>query len=202
MRRTTLATGLLAAVLSISLAGVVVVAQEETERFSTGTGAAWFTGRGTGAPIFFDPEVEVEPGQWFKARGAELHGVTIESTDPRFTGEWSVTVNADEYPIWLGEREEVVHLERDTVRLQNPEGSWLGTGTIVERREDGELTDDEGMWILEGEGAFENLTAYVLVDFLEAPGEDEILIRGAILPAPPTDFPDPPSTVSEAEGTP
>ena len=155
------------------------------------SGPAWFTGTSTGQPIVFEPTLEIEPGVWLDARDGEVHGITVETSDARFGGEWSYTFHEDEWPVSLGDREEIVAVERHSIRLTNDEGSWAGTGTLVQHYlgEDGEFVDgaSDALHVLEGEGAYDGLTAYVLFDFMTETGGPDI--RGVILPEPPTDFP-------------
>lgn len=135
------------------------------------------------------------------ARDGEVHGITIETDDARINGAWSYTFHADEWPVSLGDREEVVAVERHTIRLENEGGAWTGSGTLVKRvlEEDGSLLDftNEAFHVLEGDGAYDGLTAYVTFDFAtEGSGPD---IRGVILPEVPTPFPDPPTPAQSTD---
>ena len=177
--------------LACSAALLLVPAATSGQDAEAPSGPSWFTGTSTGAPIVFDPTTEYEPGVWMDARDGEVHGITVETSDARFGGEWSYTFHEDEWPVSLGDREEIVAVERHSIRLTNDEGSWAGTGTLVQHYlgEDGEFVDgaSDALHVLEGEGAYDGLTAYVLFDFMTETGGPDI--RGVILPEPPTDFP-------------
>ncbi len=181
----------------VALGAVGAAGQDE----ALPSGPAWFTGTSTGQPIVFEPTVEFEPGVWMDARDGEVHGIAIETDDPRFGGEWSYTFHADEWPVSLGDREEIVAVERHTIRLENDAGAWTGNGTLMNHflEEDGSVLDaaNEGLYVLEGVGAYDGLTAYVAFDFAtDGDGPD---IRGVILPEVPTPFPDPPTPAQSTD---
>jgi hypothetical protein len=98
----------------------------------------------------------------------------------------------------LGDREEIVAVERHTIRLANEVGAWTGNGTLISHflEEDGSVLDgaSEAFHVLEGVGAYDGLTAYVTFDFMTDTGGPDI--RGLILPEAPTPFPDPPTPPS------
>jgi hypothetical protein len=165
------------------------------------SGPAWFSGTSTGQPIVFDPITAFEPGVWMDARDGEVHGITIETDDPRFSGEWSYTYHKDEWPVSLGEREETVAVERHTIRLDNDAGAWTGNGTLIQHylEEGGVFLEgaSDALHVLEGEDAYDGLTAYVTFDFMTDTGGPDI--RGVILPEEPTSFPEPPTPAESTD---
>ena len=75
--------------LACSAALLLVPAAASGQDAEAPSGPSWFTGTSTGAPIVFDPTTEYEPGVWMDARDGEVHGITVETSDARFGGEWS-----------------------------------------------------------------------------------------------------------------
>ena len=181
----------------VAVGAVGVAGQDE----AAPSGPAWFTGTSTGQPIVFEPAFEIEPGVWMDARNGEVHGITVETSDPRFSGEWSYTFHVDEWPVSLGEREEIVKVERHTSRLDNEMGAWTGNGTLISHylEEGGSFVDgaSDVFHVLEGDGAYDGLTAYVTFDFATETGGPDI--RGLILPEAPTEFPEPPTPALPAD---
>ena len=189
--------------LSIACAAALLLVPAATsgQDAATPSGPGWFTGTSTGAPIVFDPTFEYEPGVWMDARDGEVHGITIETDDPRFGGEWSYTYHADEWPVSLGDREEIVAVERHTIRLENADGAWTGNGTLIKHslEEGGSFLGgtSEAFHVLEGVDGYDGLTAYVTFDFMTDTGGPDI--RGLILPEMATPFPDPPTPAQSTD---
>jgi hypothetical protein len=109
----------------------------------------------------------------------------LEVDDPRLAGRATVVLNAD------------VHEERDSIqivpqaialRIENEAGSWSGQGTSISRGR-GAVPPAEALnldtIVLTGAGAYEGLTAYLVVDGTQDPARvDGAIVAGSLPPYP------------------
>ena len=124
--------------------------------------------------------------------GLELHGIPIEMSDPRISGNLSMHAQgAGGGP--FGE-DGFVNFDMKTFRIDNDGGSWEGEGVYlwVAEGEDEIAVDVETM-LLTGSGDYDGLYAYVVTDWLN----DEPKIRGIITSLEPAAFPEPVPAPSE-----
>ena len=165
-----LAIGLLAG------SAVGVAAQEEEAAAEPAVGSSYFTGVfHHGGANSGQPTETVVDGV-MEVRGWGFEGNGIETSDPRMTG--SVTRNGNTDIHKLGDSEDV-GFEAVAWRIKNDDGSWSGQGSTLTRG-GRDVPRDEATYfetiVLTGEGAYEGLTAYVLVDWTALP----IAVEGAI----------------------
>jgi hypothetical protein len=124
-----------------------------------------------------------------EVRGVIAEGDRFEMDDPRLTGTVTVAVNVD------------VHKESDftdvvagslALRIENEAGSWSGQGTGVSHGGGG-IPQEEALnldtWLLTGAGAYEGLSAYLIVDGTEDPAT----VEGAIFAGEMPPFPELPA---------
>jgi hypothetical protein len=166
-----LISSLVVGLLAVSVAGVA--AQDG------GPGAAsYFTGTIGGSDVVGEPTDAFEDGI-LKLRGLEREG-PIDTTDPRMTGLLARAIDLDVH--LAGEGEEVAIL---TVQYQivNDEGSWSGTSPGVGFNGADVAAEEEVDFqtaLLTGEGAYDGLSAILLVDFAQRDGGGDI--KGVIYP--------------------
>ena len=101
---------------------------------------------------------------------------TFQASDPRLDGTATVAFNSEDYPM--------ATLESLAIRVDNDEGSWVGTGRGIASMSWG----DGQTYILSGEGPYEGLTAFLHVDIARQPG----VIKGVIIEGELPSFPEPP----------
>jgi len=124
-----------------------------------------------------------------EVRGGVFTGDRFEMDDPRLTGTATGTFNVD------------VHKESDFIdvvagslglRIENEAGSWSGQGTTVFHG-GGTIPQEEALnldtWLLTGAGAYEGLSAYLIVD----PTEDPPTVEGVIYAGEMPPFPELPA---------
>jgi hypothetical protein len=108
-------------------------------------------------------------------------GPTIEASDPRISGEWVQVNSRATYPDRTGPGGSF-SVRSGSVRIENADGAWAGTLTGFSKG------DSELEWnLLEGQGAYEGLTAVFLWTW---PGRT---LEGVIVPAA---FPEPPDPIA------
>ena len=126
-----------------------------------------------------EPDIAAIDGTW--------SGVFFDANDPRLDGE--VSYGADITPYGRkafvkhddsGDEVLAVTPNEETWRISNDDGSWDGSGTNVkvESPADG-VTFFTSTVTLRGKGAYDGLTAYLLVDWTQRP----LTIQGAIYPS-------------------
>jgi hypothetical protein len=155
-----LAVGLLAG------SAVGVAAQDE----EAAADVTSFTG--TGTPVdFFDGE-----------EGGTVAVVSYESSDPRLTGEVTITGSHLADPDAAG----FTMLSAQAYELTNDGGSWLGEGTGVASTDLGIVRDT---FILVGQEGYEGLTAYVISEDPSLSGN--LALSGLIFPSAMPEVPEP-----------
>ena len=143
-----LKTTLIAAIAVGLVAGatVGVVAQDEP------MAPAQVTGTGP-----YPTEVSLGSRAWedgaLRERGMRF-ATTWEASDPRLSGAVSLSTNRDQY-----EKQEMFVVSASAV-VENDVGRWAGSGTVLAGEELGETMT----LIMQGEDAYEGLTAYVVMD--------------------------------------
>jgi hypothetical protein len=173
------------------LAGSVVgVGAQEEEAAAEPSTPAKVTGtiNGEAGDLVQEPTETVVNGV-LEVRGGIGEGDQFEMDDPRLTGTVTLAFNAD------------VHKESDFtdvvaaalgLRLENEAGSWSGQGTGVSHGGGG-IPQDEALsldtWALTGAGAYEGLSAYLIVD----PTEDPPTVEGVIFAGGMPPFPELPA---------
>jgi hypothetical protein len=172
-----LAIGLLAG------SAVGVAAQEEE---ADPMAAAKVTGTiGEGGDLTQEPTENVVDGV-LEVRGVVLEGDwPIEMDDPRVTGSISVAINEDVHKV--SDFEDVVARTLE-LRIENEAGSWTGQGAGVVHG-GATIPQDEALnldtHLLTGAGAYEGLSAYLIVDVTEDPMTVEgVIFAGEMPPFP------------------
>lgn len=112
-------------------------------------------------------------------------GSTVEASDPRISGDWVEVVNRATYPDRTGPGGSF-SVGTASVRIENADGAWAGPATGIYKGNSGREWN-----VLEGEGAYEGLTAVYLFIW---PGAT---VEGVILPAAFPAAPDPVAAFSE-----
>jgi hypothetical protein len=165
--RTPLVTAIAIGLLAGSAFGVAAQdAEVSDEAMSPAvvTGRYIFNGTQTASPEYSRSEDGVD--SW---RGDSWEGITVESSDPRFTGEAAFELDRDIYPGRVG-------AGWATVLITNENGSWTGSDVHLIRPNDGNSWP--GLSRLTGTGDYEGLS----VVLLDAKGNGEF--EAVIFPGP------------------
>ena len=155
-----LAIGLLAG------SAVGVAAQEEDPMAAaavTGGAPAW-TQESGGAPTLLDDFAMLSEGMQFTN--------SWEVSDPRLSGDITVAGNVIRY------NEHRMQVGAADAILENDDGRWVGRLTVLE----GERLGETETYILEGEGAYAGLTAYVVTQRIEGDPDGAQTLAAAIFP--------------------
>lgn len=167
-KRTSLATVLAFGLLVGSAAGAA--AQDGS---TNGIGQDYFTATsGEPADVIVPEETRTEM-EW-GIDGLEYIDVPFEASDPRISGLLTA-VHTGRGGITTGGQATV---ENRAVRITNPHGAWSGTATNILAFEGEQKVLDHSLVVLEGEGFYETLTAYFIV---EPDGNGDSLARGVIM---------------------
>jgi hypothetical protein len=109
----------------------------------------------------------------------------IEMDDPRLTGTATLAVNVDVHKV--SDFEDVV-AGSFALRLDNEAGSWSGQGTSVGHNGAGMSPEDAlglDTFVLTGAGAYEGLSAILIVDPTgDQPAVEGVIFAGEMPPAP------------------
>lgn len=137
-----------------------------------------------------DGKVVREPTESMVAGVREVRGFVIEwdsleVDDPRLSGRVTVALNANAHQEADGI--EVVP-QALSLRIENEDGTWFGSGTSLSRGR-GMLAPDEATnldtIVLTGMGAYEGLSAYLIMDGTASPATVEgAIFAGGLPPAP------------------
>ncbi len=174
-----LAIGLLAG----SSVGVAAQGEEAAAEPSTPAKVAG-TIDTSGTALVQEP-TETEVDDHLEVRGAIVEGDRFEMNDPRLTGTVTLAVNVDVHNV-IGSVDVVAG--SFALRLENEAGSWSGQGTSVGYNGSG-IPEEEMLgldtWVLTGAGAYEGLSAILLVDATkDQPPVDGVIFAGEMPPAP------------------
>ena len=111
-----------------------------------------------------------------EVRGVIAEGDQFEMDDPRLSGTVTLAVNVDVHKV--SDFEDIV-AGSFALRLDNEGGSWSGQGTSVGHNGAG-MSPEEALgldtWVLTGAGAYDGLSAILVVD----PGGTEVAVDGVI----------------------
>lgn len=182
-KRTTLAMLLALGAVAGAAVGATAADAATGDSSTNGIGQDYFTAT-TGQPAdVIVPEEYEQDGGW-AIDGLQLIDVPFEASDPRISGLLSA-VHTGRGGITTDGRATV---ENRAVRITNPHGAWSGTATNILVFEGDEAVLDHSLAVLEGEGFYETLTAYFIV---EPDGNGEYLTHGVIMSVTPPPQPDP-----------
>lgn len=162
-----------------SMAGSTVVAAAHGDDDHEAAAATYATGTLTWPPAeIVRPDVTDLP-DGNDERGLQLLDLPVEFTDPRLSGLLTVFGNGATREFADGR----AWIESRTHRIVNDDGAWAGSGQLVRAFSDelGDLFDQESMFLV-GEGAYEDLIAYVFVDGFDADAPLKALILEADQP--------------------
>ena len=167
-------------VISILVVGLLagtavgVAAQDEDAMAAaavTGT-ASGFTQESGGSPTLLEDFAML-------AEGLHLTS-TWDVSDPRLSGDNAIAGNTIRY------NEHRMQVGAGDATLENDGGRWVGLVTVLE----GEQLGETGTYILQGEGAYEGLTAYVVTQRIEGDPDGAQTLDAAIFPHEMTPFPE------------
>lgn len=140
---------------------------------TNGIGQDYFTAT-TGEPADVTVPEESRTDMEWGIDGLEFIDVPFEATDPRISGLMTA-VGTGRGGITTGGQATV---ENRAIRITNPHGAWSGTATNILAFEGEEPVLDHTLAVLEGEGFYETLTAYFIV---EPDGDGDYLTHGVIM---------------------
>jgi hypothetical protein len=166
-----LAIGLLAG----SAVGVAAQEEEAAAEPSTPTKVAGTIGQEAVELVQQPTETVVD--DVMEVRGGVIEGLRFEMDDPRLTGTVTQAFNQDRHI----KESDSINIMPSTfgLRIENEAGSWSGQGTGFSHR-GATIPEDEAFsldtYLLTGAGAYEGLSAYLVVD----PTEDPVTVEGAI----------------------
>ena len=185
---TILAVGLLAG----STVGVAAQEEEAAAEPSTPAKVAG-TINEEASDLVQEPTETVVDGM-LEVRGVVFTGDRFEMDDPRLTGTVTGAVNVDVHKV--SDFEDVV-LQTLEIRIENDDGSWSGQGTNLIHA-GGAVPEEETIDLvtlpMTGAGAYEGLSAYLIVVGTEDPTTVEGVIYEGELPP----FPELPAPETEA----
>lgn len=138
-----------------------------------------------GDPAQVTEGVETRVDGVTERRGWVFADQALETDDPRLTGTVSAVVSGDER-IVTGTNFRV-DLQSGTIRIENDGGGWTGSLTSINHfRSGGDPTTAIDTAVLSGEGAYEGLSAYLLIDFSETPA----VVQGTVFAGEMPPFPE------------
>ena len=161
-----------AAALVVLATGFGSAALGQSEAPLDPMGASFWTGTWTGTSM--DEPVE-SSGDGYTDTLVTVYGV-VEASDPRIEGDWTQNHLIRTFPVREATGADV-SIAAATVRIDKPDGAWVGTFTGYYGQPGGEEWNT-----LSGEGAYEGLTAvfrYHADDSLEG-----IIVPGDVPPLP------------------
>jgi hypothetical protein len=163
----------LAALLALGLPAGGAAGAAAQDDSTNGIGQDHFTAT-TGEPAdVVGPEEQRSEMEW-GIDGLEYIDVPFEATDPRISGLLTAVHNGRGGITTNGQ----ATVENRAVRITNPHGAWSGTATTILTFEGDEPVLNHSLAVLEGEGFYESLTAYFIV---EPDGEGGELTHGVIM---------------------
>ena len=171
------------AILALSL-GLGSSAMGQSEQPLGPMGASFWTGTWTFIEGSFTPPVEETEGPVY----AEVLGISrrgdVAADDRRIAGTMTQVQNA-RLSDSMDEGEGHTFIINGTARIDNDEGAWVGTWTSY----GADRVGGAEWYVLEGDGAYEGLTAVFWVDV--EPDSGQSPLEGVIQPAAVPDLPDP-----------
>ena len=137
----------------------------------------------------------------FKDAGLAIYGEAqvreVEWSDPRLPSSMRLTQNLDAYFVDSDEVGVAIALVQN-VRLDGPDGAWTGTAYGLLEGTEANTYPQTVLMVLEGEGAYEGLSAMFRTVYEEPPAEGEPADwDGYILEGEMTPLPEPPEPPTE-----
>jgi hypothetical protein len=181
--------------LGLLSGSTVVVAAQDEEAVDMPTGPATFSGtyEGSWPPVVELTETIVDGVEQYRD---EVLAGSIETTDPRLTGSVLNAQNTDVHRV--SGRDQYVAPRAVNYRIENEGGAWTGQGYELHgwgaddpHQEPGGAT----VLMLTGEGDYEGLSAYLLVDWSTWSETTLPTVDGAVFPGEAPPFPEVPSAV-------
>jgi hypothetical protein len=173
MLRLTLAAGS----TLVLLAGLSAPALSQDDEVIDPLGANYFTA--TDTPIS-QGDFDWVPGTDYTEAAGVTAVTDFVASDPRISGRATYTSTARFYP--YGEEGGIdPALWASSVRIENDDGSWVGTGS-------GFHDPDEAVrewYVLDGQGAYEGLTAVFL--FVGGEANEGVIVPGGLPPVGPAE---------------
>ncbi len=170
MRKSSSSLAALAAVSLLGGTSGAAIAQETDEAMASATaqGQVFFNG------VTSSGVANLDDGFW---RMEDMRiSMRVDADDDRLDGTGSVRYNSSKYPF-------PVEVSAGIYDFANEGGRWVGTMTaFVEPT----MGIDRDTVILSGEGAYEGLSAYLLIDWSSLPAD----FIGAIFPGEMPPYPD------------
>ena len=109
-----------------------------------------------------------------ETRGAGAIGLAVVSSDPRLAGTFDSLGNWDGYCTSACPGKGIFQVRSAVIEIRGQTGSWRGPTTALASEE-----IDIDTMLLTGEGAYEGLNAYLVVDWSGEPA----VFQGAIFPS-------------------
>ena len=131
------------------------------------------------------PGTETRDGGVTEVRNRFFAGGLLDTDDPRMMGPITAVVNSD-VRIEAGTNFRVT-LQSIAVRIENDDGAWDGSATAFARGRSPRDTGNLATVILAGEGSYDGLSAYLLIDLTEQPA----VVQGTVYAGTMTPSPDP-----------
>jgi hypothetical protein len=156
---------------------VGVVAQDEATTEPTTPAIVTGTELGVGEPV--QEPVGMEVDGIIQDRGGVIGGDRFEADDPRLTGTVTTTVNGDLREI----DDSFAILQSVSWRLENEAGAWSG---VCDALVVADGRPDPFTCLLSGEGAYQGLSAYLVMENPERPPFpfQGLIFEGDLPPAP------------------
>ena len=171
----------------LATSAVTIAAQEEGDVDEL-TATSYVTGT-SGDPRQTIPGTdESRGGGLVEHRGYTWADSTVDTDDPRLNGIMNTVANGDTRFLDPASGE-FTDVQAFSVRITNDEGGWSGQGTALIHGNGSTATTNLDTIILVGDGAYEGLTAYVLIDGTTTP----VSLEGTIFQGEMTPFPEPPA---------
>lgn len=172
--------------IGLLLTSVVTVAAQEDTDVDELTATSWVSGTAGDARQTTQGTDSPQGGGFIEHRGYIFGDSAIDTDDPRLNGSMTVVANGDErYLSGTAGSGELTDIQGLGVRITNDEGGWSGQGTALIHGNGSTLTTDLDTIILAGQGAYEGLTAYLIIDNTSTPRTVEgTIFEGQITPLP------------------
>jgi len=168
---------------------VAVAAQEEEAAAEPSTPAKVTGTINTETGDLVEEPTETVVDGMLEVRDGAFTGERFEMDDARLSGTGTVAFNVDVHPV--NDFEDVV-LEVVDFRIDNDDGSWAGRGTMFVHN-GAEIPEEEAINLmtlpLTGSGAYEGLSAYLIIDG----SEDQPIVEGVIYAGEMPPFPELPA---------
>lgn len=157
-----------------------VAAQDEDPEVQSVPYATGIAGQPRSA---IDPTQRVTPDGELQIRGLQLGDIPVQLSDPRLSGRLTISSNGAGRNFPDGH----ARIEPRTYRIDNNGGGWSGAGERVlafSVRQPTPLINHESM-ILQGEGGYAGLVAYVFIELAGATPElQAVVLQVEMAPLP------------------